>query len=117
MIGGRRGLGRPGRRKAVAEEKRQAHMSPDEIRDWATDVRADSPRWSATADKLDAIANNIEALQQRVGELEKYNAKARAALAEALTKNRSGLKDLYVARAIGALKAATLRNDEGEGEE
>lgn len=73
MIGGPRGIGRPGRRRAVSEEKRQDDELVQQLKWYADQAQCPSEKMHWVL-----AFQEIEALQQRVGELENSEAASAA---------------------------------------
>ena len=45
--------------------------TPESLREWATEIRADNPEWGYSASEIEAAAETIESLQERCEELER----------------------------------------------
>lgn len=83
MIGGRRGLGRPGRSKLIADSKPQGGMSPEDLRSCSIAVYFGAVELDAADDiarRLRWAADTIEALTEA---LEQARARTHQAQEEA----------------------------------
>jgi DNA repair exonuclease SbcCD ATPase subunit len=50
--------------------------TPESLREWAIEIRADSPEWGFSANEIEQAADTIESLQQRCAELEEKRKRA-----------------------------------------